>query len=236
MTTVEHLTELRYRILVSAGALLAASVAGWFLIPRILQQIVRLTGPLIFVTPVEAFFSYLKIAFSAGLFFSSPVIFWQGWKFVLPALFPHERAAVLRNAPAAVMLFILGLAFGYFGVLPIALRFLLGFGTEELTPALSIGRVLSFFLGLTVPFGLVFQLPLVVLLLTHLQIVSLQRLRQIRRIVLFGSFVVGALLTPPDLASQVMMAIPIIVLYEAGLWIAARGERVRRRSEAFSEG
>src|SRR5690625_2911145 len=100
MTTVEHLTELRYRILVSGGALIAASVLGWFLVPQVVTRLVEMTGQhrLVFFTPVEAFFSYLKIAFTAGLFLSSPVLVWQGWKFVLPALFPHERVATSRYA------------------------------------------------------------------------------------------------------------------------------------------
>lgn len=236
MSTVEHLTELRYRILVSLGALVLCSVIGWYLIPRIVAIIVGMVGPLIFVTPAEAFVSYLKIAFTVGVFFSSPVLFWQAWQFVLPALFPHERAAIARAAPAAIGLFSAGLAFSYFLIVPIVLRFLLGFGTEHLVPALSIGRFLSFFLGVTLPFGLVFEIPLVVLLLTHLELVSLERLRAIRKFVLLGSFVVGAMLTPPDVTSQVLMAIPIIVLYEAALIVAARRERARLHREAYSEG
>src|SRR5690606_40818881 len=141
MTTVEHLTELRYRILVSLGALVVCSVIGWYLIPRIVAMIVGMVGPLIFVTPAEAFVSYLKIAFTVGVFFSSPVIFWQAWQFVLPALFPHERAAIARAAPAALGLFSAGLAFSCFLIVPIVLRFLLGFVTVNLVLALLIGRV-----------------------------------------------------------------------------------------------
>lgn len=242
MTTVEHLTELRYRILVSIGALLTGSVIGWFLVPRVLSMLVALTGQgkLIFVTPTEAFFSFLKIAFTIGVFLSSPVVFWQAWKFVLPALFPHEREAVMRYAPAALILFVTGLLFSYFAILPIALRFLIGFATADLAPALAIGRFLSFFLGVTIPFGLVFQIPMVMLLLLHLGIVSLDFLRRIRRFVWFGSFVVGAMLTPPDVASQVLMAIPIVILYEAAIAIYTRSERVRAQAqandEAYSEG
>src|SRR5690606_38360188 len=236
MTTVEHLTELRYRILVSLGALLVCSVIGWLLIPRIVAVIVGMVGPLIFVTPAEAFVSYLKIAFTTGLFLSSPVIFWQAWQFVLPALFPHERAAVARAAPAAIGLLCSALAFSYFLILPIVLRFLLGSVTDHLEPALSIGRFLSFFLGVTLPFGFVFQIPLVILLLLHLALVTLERLRAMRKFVVFGSFVVGAMLTPPDVASQVLMAVPVILLYEAALIVAARRERARLHREAYSEG
>lgn len=242
MTTVEHLTELRYRIVVSIAALLTGSVIGWFLVPRVLSMLVALTGQgkLIFVTPTEAFFSFLKIAFTIGIFLSSPVLFWQGWKFVLPALFPHEREAILRYTPAALLLFVTGLIFAYFAILPIALRFLLGFGTADLAPALAIGRFLSFFLGITIPFGLVFQIPMVILLLLHLKIVTLDLLRRIRRFVWFGSFVVGAMLTPPDVASQILMAIPVIILYESAIAIYARGERLRAEAqaneEAYSEG
>src|SRR5690606_39886569 len=134
MTTVEHLPELRDRILLSIGALFTGSVIGWFLVPRVLSMLVALTGQgkLIFVTPTEAFFSFLKIAFTIGVFLSSPVVFWQAWKFVLPALFPHERVAVMRYAPPALILLVSGILSPYYAILHVVLRFRMSFATVDL--------------------------------------------------------------------------------------------------------
>lgn len=228
MTTVEHLTELRYRIVVSGLTFLACAVVGWFLVPSVLKVFVSMVGPLVFVAPAEAFVSHLKIAASIGLVLASPVIFWQAWQFLLPALFPHEREMLLRYLPAAVVLFCIGLVFAYTLILPIALRFFLGFGNESLQPTLAIGRFLGFFLTMTLPFGLVFQIPLVILGLIYFDVVSLEWLRKQRKYVIFAAFVIGAVLTPADAASQILMAVPMIVLYEIALWIAGRQQEVRR--------
>ncbi|HLT58241.1 MAG TPA: twin-arginine translocase subunit TatC [Limnochordales bacterium] len=226
MTTEEHLAELRSRLLVSLAALTAGSVVGWFLVPGMLRHFAQhIARRFVFVAPAEAFTTYLKMAVLIGAALASPIIVLEAWRFVLPALFPHERRVLQRFLPASLGLFAFGVAFGYLAVYPLALRFLLGFGTETVQPALSVARFLNFFISVTVPFGLVFQFPLVLIILVRIGIVSVERLMSLRKMVWFLSFVVGALLTPPDAVSQVMMAVPLIVMFELTLWRMRKGER-----------
>ncbi|HEY8417732.1 MAG TPA: twin-arginine translocase subunit TatC [Limnochordales bacterium] len=228
MTTEEHLAELRSRLLVSLAALTVGTVIGWFLVPSMLRRFAQDTArPFIFVAPAEAFTTYLKMAVLIGAGLASPIIVLEAWRFVLPALFPHERRLLGRYLPASLALFAGGVAFGYWGVYPVALRFFLGFGTESVQPAIAVGRFLSFFISVTVPFGLVFQFPLVLSILVRMGMVTVAGLIRLRKIIYFLSFVVGAVLTPPDAVSQVMMALPLIVMYEVTLWRMRKGGRSR---------
>lgn len=227
MTTEEHLAELRRRLLVSLAALTAGTVLGWFLVPDMLRRFAADTqrSAFVFVAPAEAFTTYLKMAVLIGAALASPVIVVQAWRFLLPALFPHEQRLLARYLPASLGLFALGVAFGHFGVYPVALRFFLGFGSESVQPAIAVGRFLGFFISVTLPFGLVFQLPIVLSILVRLQMVTVSGLARLRKMVYFLAFVVGAILTPPDAASQVMMALPLIVMFEVSLWRMRKGER-----------
>lgn len=225
MTTVEHLTELRRRIVISILALAVGTIIGWMLVPRMLEVFANDTGrTFVFVSPGEGFSSHLRLALVSGAFMAAPVMLLQAWYFVLPALFPHEQRLARQYMIPSLLLFVGGIAFGYFAVYPLALIFLLGFGGEQLEPVLSVARFVTFLIQLTLPFGLVFQFPVVLLVLVRLEMVSVQRLISLRKIVYFLSFVVATLLTPPDVASQVLMAIPIIILYELTLWQLRKGD------------
>ncbi len=229
MTTVEHLTELRRRLLICLAAFVAGSVFGWMAAPHLLRRFMADIGrTFVFVSPGEAFASHLKLALLVGLALALPVIVVQGWLFVLPALFPHERRAARRYLVPSFLLFVGGVAFAYFAVYPLVLYFLLGFGTEQVQPAIAVGRFLTFLTSLTLPFGLVFQFPVVLMALVELEMVDVATLMRLRRMVFFLAFVVGALLTPPDAASQILMAAPIVVLYELTLWRLRRGARNHR--------
>lgn len=224
MSTIEHLTELRRRLIVAIVCFVAASGIGWLLVPLMLESFAMDVGrQFVFVSPAEGFMTHLKLALLAGLFLSAPVILYQAWQFILPGLFPHEQKLARRFVVPSLLLFVGGIAFSYFAVYPLALIFLLGFGSQDVEPTIAIARFVTFFVSVTLPFGLVFQFPIIIVLLVRLQMVSLVRLRNMRRVVYFLAFVVGALLTPPDVASQVLMAIPIILLYELTLWILSRG-------------
>lgn len=225
MTAEEHLTELRRRLIITLVFLFIGSVGGWFLVPPLVTKFAAdLARTFVFISPAEAFMSFLKVALAAGVAFASPIVVLQAWQFVLPGLFPHEQRVARAFIVPSLLLFFGGLAFAYFGVYPLALRFLLGFGGEQAEPVISIARFLTFFFGVTVPFGFVFQFPLVLVVLVRLRIFSATMLRRMRRFVYFASFVIGALLTPPDVASQIMMAAAIIVLYEGTMWFIRRGE------------
>lgn len=222
---VEHLDELRWRLIASLGALAVCSLAGWSFVPEVLAFFHRSVERLIFVAPAEAFFAQLKIALIIGLLLSSPFILYQMWRFVLPALFPEEKRLVRTMLVSGVLLFFGGLAFGLFLVYPAALALFLSFGTEGLRPAIVVSRHLGFFLGTTLSFGLAFQLPVVVWLLVRIGVFTSEQLRRARKEALFLCFVAAAAFTPADAFSQLMMAIPLVLLYELSLMVAPRFER-----------
>lgn len=219
MSTEEHLTELRRRLIVSLLCLAAGAAVGWVFVPEMLRVFARDVGhTFVFVSPAEGFTTHLKLAFTAGMFLAAPVALFQLWQFVLPALFPHERRLAQQYVLPSLALFVFGIVFAYVAVYPLALLFLLGFGSGSVEPVLSVARFVTFLMSVTLPFGLVFQFPVVLFVLVRLELVTTHRLRALRRVIWFLAFIVSALLTPPDLASQVLMAIPIIVLYELALW------------------
>lgn len=222
---VEHLDELRIRLIISLVAFVLGTCVGWYLTPEVLSVFREAVGRLIFVAPAEAFFTRLKIAASIGLLLSAPVTLIQAWRFVLPALFPSEKQVIRLFLWVGSALFAAGLLFGYFAVYPTALKFFLAFGTEGLRPAIVVSQHIGFFLGTTLSFGVAFQIPLVFLLLVRLGVFTAARLRELRRPALFGSFVVAAAMTPTDGVSQFMMAIPLAILYEIAVWLAPTMER-----------
>lgn len=230
------LHELRHRLILVGAALIAATVWGWFLAPKVLLIFEQSVDRLIFVSPAEALISRLRIAVSIGLILSLPVGLWQLWRFVMPGLFPEERSALLVLMWVGGLLFFGGLLFGYFLVYPVALRFFMGFGAEGLRPAIVVSRHLSFFMGTTLTFGFAFQLPTALLVLVRVGLLTTEQLRAWRRHALFLAFVVGAALTPADVFSQLMMAIPLAILYEATLWFAPRFERKARRADRGDAG
>lgn len=224
MTTVEHLAELRRRIVIAVICFVAGSIIGWTRVPAILGSFGADTGhTFVFISPAEGFTTHLKLALLVGLFLSSPIILAQAWSFILPALFAHERRLLRRHIVPSLLLFAGGAVFGYVAVYPLALVFFLQFANTQLEPVLSVARYVTFVVGVTLPFGIVFQFPVVLSVLVRLGIVTVTRLRAMRRVVYFMSFIVGAMLTPPDIASQLLMAVPIILLFEITLLLLKKG-------------
>lgn len=219
----------------SGLAWLAASVAAWPLVPDVVSFLASQVGRLVFVTPAEAFVSMVKIAAILGLIAASPIILVEAWLFVLPGLFPNERRLVYRLAPVVILLFVLGILFSWFVMLPFMLTFFLGFETERIHATITISRFLSFLIGVTLPFGLVFQLPLITYTLTRVGAVSARFWGQMRRYVILLAFIIAAILTPPDPVSQPLLAIPLLLLYEVGAWVARMAERRRRRPALLPE-
>jgi len=222
---VEHLEELRIRLLIFAGAFLAAAWVGWLAAPRVLAGFQQAVGRLIFVAPAEAFMTRLRIAGALGLLLSLPVGIYQAWRFVAPALFPEEKRLARLFVWASSLLFAGGLAFGYWVVYPVSLSFFLRLGTEGLRPAVVVSQHLSFFLGTTLSFGIAFQLPAALLLLVRAGVLTAERLKEVRRPALFACVVAAAALTPADVVSLAMMAVPLVCLYEAAVFLAPRFER-----------
>jgi len=221
MTFFDHLEELRRRIIISLVA-----VGIFFIISYIFsKQILYFTllpytknagkNPLVFITPVEAFLTYLKVAFFAGIFFASPVILYEFWAFVSPALYPHEKKVALPTLLLSVIFFVGGCAFCYFLVLPIGVRYLIvGFSSDILSPMISVGKYLSFSLIFILAFGLIFETPLVLFFMNRLGLIQLETLTKNRRAVIVIIFIIAAILTPPDVVSQILLAVPLLILFE----------------------
>jgi sec-independent protein translocase protein TatC len=180
----------------------------------------RLGQELVLLTVTEGFLLQIKTAFLGGLILASPVILWQIIVFVLPALYQKERKVFWSIFLSSVVLFCLGIIFAYHFVLDLALEFLVINCSIALSPMLSASKYLTFVLGFLLPFGIVFEIPIATYLLTKGGILTPGRLAHNRRYVVVIIFILAALLTPPDVISQIMLALPMLVLYEISLFIS----------------
>jgi sec-independent protein translocase protein TatC len=245
MPLLDHLIELRKRLLWSVLALAVAfAVSIYFARPifAFLVQPLLASGQtkLIYTAIFEAFFVEIKVAFFAAAFCSFPVFATQLWKFVAPGLYSKEKRAFLPFLLATPVLFTAGAAMAYYMAIPIALRYLLGFGgdvggvQQEALP--GVDNYLNFVMKFIFGFGISFLLPVLLMLLEKAGIVSLEQLKGARRYAIVGSFAVAAVLTPPDVVSQLLLAIPLCILYELALiaiWFTRRGQKkVAPESEA----
>lgn len=220
MTLVDHLGELRRRIIISIIVLLVGFLVGFYYSKPLVDYFLRLPGQLVYLYPGEAFFVHLTVAAVVGVVLSFPVVLYQIVRFVLPGLRDKEKQVLYLGLPFSLAMFVIGVVFAYQVILPLAYAFFMGFGTEKLEPLISVGNYVSFVLGLVLPFGIVFQLPLVVMLLTGVGVLNPGFLVRNRRYVILVIFVVAALLTPPDIISQSLMAIPMLFLYEVSIFLS----------------
>lgn len=220
MSLVAHLTELRSRLIKCLVAIGIGSCVGYYFIEDIMHYLTLPAGKLYYMQPSEAFFTYLKVAVVAGFLMALPIVFYHVWRFFLPALTHKERAVLGIVVPTSVILFFCGLAFSFFLVLPAGIRFFMGFGNSELEALFSVNKYFDFVITFVLPFGFVFELPLIITILGKMGILTSARLKKFQRIVIFLSFVIGAIITPtPDIFTQSMIALPMIVLYEVGYFI-----------------
>jgi len=232
---IEHLEELRRRLFVIAVSIFVFSIASFFIAQEIYDVLkypaLKYYPNLQFVTlsPSSAFFVLMKISLIAGIVFSFPVIFYQIWKFVEPGLLPHEKRLLIPLLSLGIFLFISGILFAYFAVLPVALKFLIGLGIDVLkvTPMISIDLYTSFVLKLILAFGFLFQLPIVMYLLTSAGIVKLETWQRWRKPFIVTAFVIGALIAP-DWMTQILIALPLIVLYEVSIRVNLLLEKRRK--------
>jgi len=223
-----HLEELRKRLIVCFVAVGIGFVICYgfkeYLFQILVHPLVKVMPPgdsLIFTGLPEAFFTYLKVAFLAGLMLAAPVIIYEFWSFVAPGLYDKEKRLMLPIVFLSTFFFIGGALFGYFLVFPWGFKFFLGFATETIRPMPSMKEYLGFSAKLLLAFGLVFELPLVITFLARLGIVSVDFLKKNRKYALLLFFVGAAILTPPDVVTQIMMALPLMLLYEISI-IGAR--------------
>lgn len=220
MSIIGHLTELRKRLIRSLIAIGIGACISYYYVEDIMTVLTSPVGKLYYMQPAEAFFTYLKVALFAGFLLALPVVLYQIWQFILPALIGKERYILSVIVPISLILFIAGIAFSFFLVLPAGIRFLLGFTSGELQPLLSVKQYFDFVIAFLLPFGFIFEVPLVIVILAKMGFVTSKFLVKKQRIVIFLAFVVGAIISPtPDVFSQSMIAIPMIGLYEISLFI-----------------
>lgn len=249
MPLLDHLVELRQRLFYSAiGFVIAFAACLYFsqeLFNFLIQPLAALwedqpNRRIIFTALHEQFFTQIRIAFFTAAFFAFPVVAVQLWMFVAPGLYKNEKRAFLPFLIATPVLFFLGAALLYYIVLPVAWQFFISFEQSASDSGLAVESLpsakeyLSLSLQLIFAFGLAFELPVVLILLTRAGLVSIATLRKQRRYAIVLAFVAAAILTPPDPVSQVGLALPIILLYEISILLAAAWERKREREEARS--
>ncbi len=233
MPFLDHLEELRGRLIWVAVSVLALSVAGFFLVTEfdviglLKRPITPLVpeGMLLFTSPTEPMMVTLKLSFIVGFILALPIIVYHAWAFLSPALFEREKKALVPALAGGLVLFLLGVAMAYFLVLPLGLRFLLGFQTQALSPIITIGEYLRFATRLILAFGVIFELPLVMLLFSFFGLIDANTLRRYRRHAIVGVSVLAAILTPADVGTMLMMMGPLVLLYEFSILLVAMVDR-----------
>jgi len=240
MGLMDHLSELRGRLVRCCLAVMVGFMACWAIVDPIFDALV---DPLLKVLPEgshaiyttlpEGFFTRMHISFVAGVFVSSPVIFYQIWSFIAPGLYEEEKRHILPVAFMSAFFFISGGAFCYFVVFPNAFAFFVSYATDTIVAMPKISDYLSFVLKLILAFGLVFEMPLFAFFLARMGIITAALMRRVRRYAILGIFIVAAILSPPDVVSQLLMAAPMLVLYEISIYVAsAFGKKTAKDEES----
>lgn len=222
-----HLEELRKRLIVCAIAIgIGFAIAYTFseelfqLLIAPLDAVMPEGNHLIFTNLPEMFIAYLKVGFIGGILLASPLIFYEIWMFTAPGLYKKERRYVLPFVVSSTILFIGGALFGYYVVFPFGFKFFIGFAGENIKVLPSVKEYFSFSIKLLFAFGVVFELPVVIFFLTKVGLITPQLLKKKRKYAILLTFAIAAILTPPDVITQCMMACPLIILYEIGILVA----------------
>ncbi len=228
LTFIEHLTELRRRLFIILVAVLLCSCICYRYIHPIVEKVIDLVEDkvqFIYISPPELFLAYIKISLVAGIVLSSPIIFYEIWVFIKPGLEKKERRYVFISLFGGAFFFVLGVVFCFKIVLPVILYFFVNLRMEEIQPMMSVGNYMSFISTTLLSFGIIFEMPMIVLILSRLGLVTSDFLKKNRKYIIFIIFVVAAIITPPDVISQLLLACPMLILYEVSILFARIIER-----------
>jgi sec-independent protein translocase protein TatC len=239
---MSHLEELRKRLVTCAISVGIGFVIAYFFAEELFQILVlplkqnmKEGQQLIFTNLPEMFFAYLKTALVTGILASAPIIFYQLYKFVAPGLYKHERSLVVPFVVSSTLLFVGGSLFGYFIVFPFGFRFFLGFANESIQALPSVKEYFSFAVKLLFAFGLVFELPVVAFFLGRMGVLTPELMRKKQKYAILLTFALGAILTPPDIVTQCMMAGPLIILYEISILVVRMARRKKEEKKIKEE-
>ncbi len=236
MSFLDHLEELRWRVIKSAIAIAVGAIPSAIFWKKILDVVLiyplRHTSPrpqLIYTNPSESVIISFKIALAGGLIAASPVVFYQIWRFISPGLYRNEKRVIIPVAIASTVFFLAGIAFSYY-TFPILLRFLTTFAGNRLDPMFKVDEYFTFLLKLSLSFGAVFELPVVSFVLARMGLLTHKFLIDKIRYAIVAIFIVAAILTPPDVVSQLMLAAPLLVLYGISIIVAAVASRKKEKT------
>ncbi|HEY9280211.1 MAG TPA: twin-arginine translocase subunit TatC [Eoetvoesiella sp.] len=243
-TFISHLVELRTRLLKAVAAVLVIFVV-LFLYPGASKIYDLLAQPMLASLPegtrmiatgvITPFMVPIKVTLLAAFVIALPVVLYQAWAFVAPGLYKHEQRLALPLIMSSTLLFLLGMAFCYFVVFRTVFHFIAGFAPESITPAPDIEAYVSFVMTMFIAFGVTFEVPIAVILLVKAGIVTVEKLRAARGYVIVGAFVIAAVVTPPDVLSQFMLAVPLCLLFEVGVIVASMLKKREAEQEPSSD-
>jgi len=238
-TLLEHIAALRTTILISVVAVGIAAIVCFSYNEQLLRIVtlpLRSINQQLIVTGVtEAFFVKLQLSFLAGFIMAFPIVAWAFWRFFKPALYPHERKYIYILFPVTIILFATGVLFSYFAILPLVLQFFVYIAGENLQTMFKVDQYVSFVMSFTIPFGLVFELPIFTFFLTKMGIVKPQMLSKNRKYAILVIVILAGVLTPgPDPISQVMMAVPVYILYEVSI-VVSKFAKPRQKNNDSAE-
>jgi sec-independent protein translocase protein TatC len=232
-TFIEHLEELRRRILYALAAVTVSTIAGFFFAKRFLNIIIQRAslGTTYFFAPTEAFVAQIKVALFLGIIISFPFILYQSWAFIGPGLTRSERRISLGYMASGLLLFAVGILFGYYILIPYGLRFLLSFGSEMIQPLMNIGKYMNFFLWCLLGSGLLFQLPILLYFLMQLGIVDVDTITKHRPEAIVGVLVLCAVITPTgDFFTLLLISVPLMLLFELSIIVARLSKKRKRQN------
>lgn len=229
-TVVQHLTELRKRLIYSILCLFIFFIFSYNFSDVIVKDMVNKAPDInfVFIAPAELFMSYLKIALIGALILGLPFILYNIWMFLSPGLEKNEKKIIITSLFTGGILFLLGVLFGYFITLPLTIKFFADFQIEEVQAMISFSNYLSFSMAMVFSFGIIFEVPILMIVVVQLGLVNTEFLKKNRKIAVLIVFVVAAILTPPDVVSQVLLAIPMLLLFEIGIFLAKIVEKNKK--------